>query len=55
MADQRYALGYEKLHAAELKAFFVKPLVRLWQAQGLAPGTLKNRMAAMRRWDKKVG
>jgi hypothetical protein len=55
MADEHYALGYKKLQAAELKSLYVKALIRLWQAQGLALGTLQNRMAAMRRWAKKVG
>jgi hypothetical protein len=55
MADQLYALGYTHLHATALKGRHVNALVRLWQTQGLTPGTLKNRMAALRWWAEKVG
>ena len=39
-------LGYTKLHATEIKGRHVNALVQAWQRQGLAPGTVKNRMAA---------
>ena len=39
MAKQLYDLGYKKLHAHDLKGRHVNALVRLWQAQELAPGT----------------
>ena len=55
VADQLYALGYKKLHATELKGRHVKALVKEWQRQGLTPGTIKNRMAALRWWAEKVG
>ena len=55
IADQLYALGYKKLHVTELKGRHVHALVREWQRQGLAPGTIKNRMAALRWWAEKVG
>jgi hypothetical protein len=55
LADQLYTLGYKKLHAAALKGRHVNALLKQWQAEGLAPGTIKNRMAALRWWAEKVG
>jgi hypothetical protein len=55
LADQLTALGYKKLHATALKGHHVQALVREWHRQGLAPGTIKNRMAALRWWAEKVG
>ena len=55
VANQLYALGYKKLHAAELKGRHVNALVKEWQRQGLTPGTIKNRLAALRWWAEKVG
>ena len=55
VANQLYALGYKKLHATELKGRHVNALVKEWQRQGLTPGTIKNRMAALRWWAEKVG
>jgi hypothetical protein len=55
LADQLYALGYKKLHATELKGRHVHALVKEWLRQGLAIGTIKNRMAAVRWWAEKVG
>jgi Phage integrase, N-terminal/Integrase len=55
IADQLYTLGYKQLHATELKGRHVNALVTLWLRQALAPGTIKNRMAALRWWAEKVG
>ena len=55
MANQLYELGYKKLHAHELKGRHVNALVRRWQAEGLAPGTVKNRLSVVRWWAEKVG
>jgi site-specific recombinase XerC len=55
IANQLYALGYKKLHATELKGRHVNALVKAWQRQGLAPGTMKNRLAVLRWWAEKVG
>jgi hypothetical protein len=55
IANQLYDLGYTKLHATELKGRHVNALVKEWQRQDLAPGTVKNRMAALRWWAEKVG
>jgi Phage integrase, N-terminal len=48
IANQLYVLGYKKLHATELKGRHVNALVKEWQHQRLAPGTIKNRLAALR-------
>jgi hypothetical protein len=55
IANQLYALGYKKLHATELKGRHVNALVKEWQRQGLAIGTIKNRMVVLRWWAEKVG
>jgi Integrase/Phage integrase, N-terminal len=55
VANQLATLGYTKLHATELKGRHVNALVKEWQRQGLTPGTIKNRMAALRWWAEKVG
>jgi hypothetical protein len=55
IANPLYDLGYKKLHATELKGRHVNALVTEWQRQDLAPGTVKNRMAALRWWAEKVG
>jgi hypothetical protein len=55
IANQLYALGYKKLHATELKGRHVNALVKEWQRQGLAIGTIKNRLAVLRWWAEKVG
>jgi hypothetical protein len=55
IANQLYDLGYTKLHVTELKGRHVNALVKEWQRQELAPGTVKNRMAALRWWAEKVG
>ena len=55
MADQLAELGYRKMRATDLKGRHVLKLVDLWQRQGIATGTLKNRMAVLRWWARKVG
>lgn len=47
--------GYQNLAAASLKPKHVDVLLKQWQADGLAVGTIKNRMAAVRWWAEKVG
>jgi hypothetical protein len=41
--------------AASLKPKHVERLVERWKAEGLAVGTIKNRMAALRWWAEKIG
>jgi len=55
LANQLYELGYKKLRAVDLKGRHVNALVKAWQDQALSPGTMKNRMAALRWWAEKVG
>lgn len=55
IATQLSELGYKKLHATDLKGRHANALVRRWQAEGLTPGTLKNRLAVLRWWADKVG
>ena len=55
LANQLHELGYKKLRAVELKGRHVNALVKAWQDQELSPGTMKNRMAALRWWAEKVG
>lgn len=47
--------GFQNLAAASLKPKHVDLLLKQWQADGLAVGTIKNRMAALRWWAEKVG
>ena len=54
MADQLRKLGYRRLRAESLKPKHVEALVRHWQAQAIAVGTIKNRLATLRWWAEKV-
>lgn len=55
MADEFHTLGYKKMRVHDLKGRHVQRLVQAWLARNLAPGTMKNRMAARRWWAEKVG
>ncbi len=55
VANQLQHLGYRHLAAASLKPKHVEGLVERWKAEGLAVGTIKNRMAELRWWAEKVG
>ena len=55
IATELHALGFKQLRAHDLKGRHVERLVRAWLARDLAPGTIKNRMAALRWWAEKVG
>lgn len=46
--------GFRNLGAQGLKPKHVQHLVQRWQAEGLAPATLKNRVAHVRWWAEKV-
>jgi hypothetical protein len=54
VADQLQELGYRHMAAASLKPKHVESLVQRWQAEGLAAGTIKNRMAELRWWAEKI-
>jgi integrase len=47
--------GFRRMRPSSLKAKHVEALLKRWQAEGLSPGTLKNRIAALRWWAEKVG
>ena len=54
-ADLLHALGFRRLRATGLKRKHVDALVAEWQRRGLAIGTVKNRMSALRWWAERVG
>lgn len=55
IANQLDELGFSNLKAINLKQKHVHALVRRWRAEGISPGTMKNRMAVIRWWAEKVG
>jgi len=55
IANQLYELGYRQMHAKSLRPKHVEALVKRWLESGVAAGTIKNRMAALRWWSAKVG
>ena len=54
MANQLHGMGYRCMGTASLKRKHVQALAHKWLEQGLAPGTIKNRMASLRWWAKQV-
>ena len=54
-ANLLHALGFRRLRATGLKRKHVNALVAEWQRRGLATGTVKNRMSALRWWAEHVG
>ena len=54
VANELHALGYRGMTARSLKPKHVEALVKDWFARELAIGTIKNRMAAIRWWARKV-
>ncbi|ATX81715.1 Integrase [Mariprofundus ferrinatatus] len=55
IANQLIALGYRELRIRSLKPKHVHALVDQWLYEGKKPGTIKNRMAALRWWLEKIG
>ena len=55
IAEQLQGLGYFRMGVQSLQRKHVVALTHLWQAQNLNPGTIKNRMAALRWWAEKAG
>jgi len=55
IADQLYEMGFTKLRAQGFKPKHVEMLVERWKAENLKPGTLKNRMSALRWLAEKIG
>lgn len=54
IADQLHELGYKDMKAASLKPKHVAALCERWKADGLATGTIKNRMSEIRWWSQKI-
>ncbi len=54
IADQLFELGFRCMRATSVKQKHVRALLLHWQKQGLSVGTIKNRMAALRWWARKV-
>ena len=54
IANQLHELGYRGMSAISLKPKHIEALVKHWFAKELAFGTIKNRMAAIRWWARKV-
>ncbi|MCY3813533.1 MAG: integrase domain-containing protein [Gammaproteobacteria bacterium] len=55
MADTLHELGFRGLRATGLGRKHAVALVSAWQRQGLATGTVKNRMAHLRWWARHIG
>jgi hypothetical protein len=55
IADQLDAMGFRHMNAHSLKPKHVEKLVERWLAENLSPGTIKNRMSALRWWAEKTG
>src|SRR6266849_5527337 len=55
IADQLDAIGFRHMNAHSLKPKHVEKLVERWLAEKLSPGTIKNRMSALRWWAEKTG
>jgi len=55
IADQLHEMGFTKLRAEGFKPKHVNMLVERWKAEELQPGTLKNRMSALRWLAEKIG
>ena len=55
IADQLHEMGFRHMNAQSLKPKHVEKLVERWLAEELSPGTIKNRMSALRWWAEKIG
>jgi hypothetical protein len=54
MANQLHELGYRGMGSHSLRPKHVQALVEYWLSTGVAVGTIKNRMSAIRWWARKV-
>jgi integrase len=54
VANELHALGYRGMTARSLKPKHIEALIKYWFAKEHAIGTIKNRMAAIRWWARKV-
>jgi len=55
VAEQLWQLGYRDLQYDQLGGRHINRLLEHWDGQELSPGTVKNRMAALRWWCQKIG
>ncbi len=55
VADQLEEMGFRHMDAHSLRPKHVEKLVERWLAEGLSPGTIKNRTTTLRWWAQKVG
>ncbi|TDG14980.1 integrase [Seongchinamella unica] len=55
IANQLQEMGYRRMTAQSLKPKHVDALVKRWLGDGMAAGTIKNRMNCLRWWAAKVG
>ena len=55
IAGQLEELGFRHMDAHSLKPKHVQKLIERWLAEKRSPGTIKNRMSALRWWAQKVG
>ena len=53
ISRQLLELGFRQMRASSLKGKHVEALLALWQSEGLAAGTQKNRMVHIRWWAEK--
>lgn len=53
-ANQLYEAGWRRMSAHDIKGRHINALLKQWQADGVAPATVKNRMAVLRWWARKV-
>lgn len=54
IADQLHGLGYRCMNQRSLRPKHIEALVERWLQDDIATGTIKNRMAAIRWWARKV-
>ena len=55
IADQLEDMGFQHMNAHSLKPKHIEKLVERWLTEELSPGTIKNRMSALRWWAEKIG
>ena len=55
IANQLWEAGYKDLDVDGLKGRHVNALVERWKKEELSPGTIKNRMSALRWWAETIG
>ena len=55
IAKQLHELGFRNMMVGSLRSKHVDALIERWKTEGLAAGTIKNRMAEIRWWAEKIG